>query len=40
MKEQFSVQKILVIGGSKYLGLAIARRASEAGAEVILDGSG
>ncbi len=36
MKEQLNKQKILVIGGSKYLGLAIARRASEAGAEVVI----
>lgn len=36
MKEQLSGQKVLVIGGSKYLGLAIARRASEAGAEVVI----
>lgn len=36
MKEQLSGQKVLVIGGSKYLGLAIARRAGEAGAEVVI----
>lgn len=36
MKGQLNKQKILVIGGSKYLGLAIARQASEAGAEVVI----
>lgn len=36
MKGQLNNQKILVIGGSKYLGLAIAQQASEAGAEVII----
>ena len=36
MKGQLNKQKILVIGGSKYLGLAVARQASEAGAEVVI----
>ncbi|BBB92490.1 MAG TPA: SDR family oxidoreductase [Methylomusa anaerophila] len=36
MKEQLSKQRVLVIGGSKYLGLAVARRAGEAGAEVVI----
>ena len=36
MKNQLSKQRILVIGGSKYLGLAIAKEASEAGAEVVI----
>ena len=38
MKERLNEQKVLVIGGSKYLGFAIARRASEAGAKVIIGG--
>ncbi|MDD9150138.1 SDR family oxidoreductase [Sporolactobacillus sp. CQH2019] len=36
MAGKLSKQKVLVIGGSKFLGLAIARRASEAGAEVVI----
>lgn len=36
MKGQLSKQRVLVIGGSKYLGFAIARQASEAGAEVVI----
>lgn len=36
MRGQLDKQKILVIGGSKFLGLAVAQRASEAGAEVVI----
>nr|WP_243112262.1 SDR family NAD(P)-dependent oxidoreductase [Ethanoligenens harbinense] len=36
MSGQLNKQKVLVIGGSKYLGLAIAKQASEAGAEVVI----
>lgn len=36
MKGKLTGQKVLIIGGSKYLGLAIARRAGEAGAEVVI----
>ncbi|WP_196590663.1 SDR family oxidoreductase [Pectinatus frisingensis] len=36
MEKQLNGQKILIIGGAKYLGLSIARKTSEAGAKVII----
>ncbi|WP_245470477.1 SDR family NAD(P)-dependent oxidoreductase, partial [Mesorhizobium sp. M7A.F.Ca.MR.362.00.0.0] len=35
-----SNQKILIVGGGSGMGLALARRCSEAGAEVIIAGRG
>lgn len=36
MSGKLNGQRVLVIGGSKYLGLAVAKQAGEAGAEVVI----